>query len=270
MSGDPAAPPTTTLLGLPFADLDAAAAAAWLASLPVDTPFGYAVTPNADHLVRLHRDPSLAPIYQAARVRLLDSRVVARVGRWLGLAVPRVAPGSDVSALLLRHHLRPDDRLTIIGLPETCVARLVADFGLLPPAHLDPPMGFDGDPAAFAAAVRFVVSHPARFVFLAVGSPRQERLAAAIAATGAARGIGLCIGASLAFLAGAERRAPAVIQRAGFEWLFRLIMHPHRLWRRYLVDSPAVLGLLLAERRNRGRRGDGRTAGGTGSNAGMS
>ena len=85
---------------------------------------------------------------------------------------------------------------------------LIARLGLAPPAHYDPPAGFDQDPAAFAAAVDFVRTHPARLVFLAVGSPRQERLAAAIAAAGDATGTALCIGASLDFLAGARRRAP--------------------------------------------------------------
>ena len=109
-------------------------------------------------------------------------------------------------------------------------------------------MGFARDPAAMAAAVAFVLDHPARFVFLAVGSPAQERLAAAIAATGRARGVGLCIGAGLDFLAGAERRAPRWMREAGLEWLFRLATNPRRLWRRYLRDSPVVLRLLLRER----------------------
>ena len=99
--------------------------------------------------------------------------------------------------------------------------------------------------------VALVVSHPARFIFLAVGSPRQERLAAAIAATGRATGTGLCIGASLDFLAGAERRAPAWMQRHGLEWAFRLTRDPVRLARRYLLDSPRVVPLLLRERARR-------------------
>ena len=53
------------------------------------------------------------------------------------------------------------------------------------PAHYDPPVGFDLAPDGMRAAVDFVLAHPARFVFLAVGSPRQEILAAAIRATGA-------------------------------------------------------------------------------------
>jgi UDP-N-acetyl-D-mannosaminuronic acid transferase (WecB/TagA/CpsF family) len=38
------------------------------------------------------------------------------------------------------------------------------------------------------------------------------------------------------------------MQRAGLEWLFRLGSEPHRLARRYLLNSPAVFRLLLAAR----------------------
>ena len=94
----------------------------------------------------------------------------------------------------------------------------------------------------------FVLANPARFTFLAVGSPRQEILAAAIQATGKATGTGLCIGASLDFLSGAAERAPIWMQHAGLEWLHRLAGNPGRLARRYLCDSPAILPMLLAER----------------------
>jgi len=216
--------PPVRLLGLDFADLDAAAAAALLAARPADARFGYVVTPNADHLVRLARDPALAAIYRNACLRLLDSRVVAAAAAALRLPVPRVAPGSDVTARLLARHLRPGERIAIVGLRPIWLPALVARCGLESPAHYDPPLGFATDSAALAATVAFVLAHPARFVFLAVGSPQQEVLAAAIAATGRATGIGLCIGASLEFLAGASRRAPAWMQRAGLEWLFRLLL----------------------------------------------
>ena len=143
--------------------------------------------------------------------------------------------------------------MTIIGVREASLAELVRRTGIAAPAHYDPPMGFDGDPVAMAATVQFVLDHPARLVFLAVGSPRQERLAAAIAATDAATGTGLCVGASLEFLAGATPRAPHIMQRAGIEWLHRLLMEPRRMARRYLVDNPEVFRLLWRDRQASGR-----------------
>jgi N-acetylglucosaminyldiphosphoundecaprenol N-acetyl-beta-D-mannosaminyltransferase len=240
---------TLRLLGLDFACLDVAAAAAAIAARPADAPFAYVVTPNADHLVRLDGDAALRAVYRAAAMRLLDSRVVAACALLLGMEAPPVAPGSDLAAQLLTQHLRPGERITIIGLSPAWLPALAARLGLAPPAHYNPPMGFEHNRAAFAAAVDFVRTHPARLVFLAVGSPRQECLAAAIAAAGNAIGTGLCIGASLEFLAGARRRAPLAMQRLGLEWLFRLAADPRRLARRYLIDSPKILTLLWRQSR---------------------
>ncbi len=241
-------PERVRLLGVDFADFDAEEAAARIAARPAGTPFGYVVTPNADHLVRLARQPALRPLYQNAAMCLLDSRVVRRAARTLALKAPRVATGSDLTARLLTRHVLPGERVTIIGLRARHLPALTAICDLAPPAHYDPPMGFDRDRDGMRRAVDFVLAHPARLVFLAVGSPRQERLAAAIAATGRATGTGLCIGASLDFITGAERRAPCWLQRAGLEWLHRLGTDPARLGRRYLLDNPPVFALLLRER----------------------
>lgn len=239
---------TITLLGLEFATLSVKQAACSIAERSPEAQFSYVVTPNADHLVRLSRDPSLRAIYRGAGLRLLNSRVVGGLARIIELAAPPTVPGSDLTAYLLANKLRPGERITIVGLSAVWLPALIARYGLDALAHHDPPVGFDRDPAAFEAAAAFVRANPARFIFLAVGSPQQERLAAAIAATGGATGTALCVGASLAFLAGAQRRAPVVMQRLGIEWLFRLATDPRRLARRYLIDSPRIISLLLRQR----------------------
>jgi exopolysaccharide biosynthesis WecB/TagA/CpsF family protein len=239
---------TVSLLGLDFAALGLPEAASLIAGRQADAPFAYVVTPNADHLVRLEGDAGLREIYCGAALRLLDSRVVCGLARLFGLAAPPVVTGSDLTEHLLRRHLRSGEQICIIGLAPEALPRLVSRLGLASPAHYDPPMGFDRDPAGFAAAVAFVRQNPARLVFLAVGSPRQERLAAMIAADGGATGTGLCIGASLEFLAGRRRRAPRLVSRMGLEWLYRLAAEPRRLARRYLIDSPRIITLLLKQR----------------------
>ena len=242
---------TCRLLDLDFADLDVTAAARRIAERSDTAPFSYVVTPNADHLVRLSRNPALLPLYQDAMLCLLDSRVVARTARLLGLPSPTVATGSDLTARLFAAHVTAGEPVTIIGLRAAYLDALVGRTKMAPPAHYDPPMGFDSNPAEMQRAVRFVVDHPSRLVFLAVGSPRQERLAAAIAASGAAHGTGLCVGASLEFLAGIVPRAPALMQGLGIEWLHRMASNPRRLARRYLIDSPPIFRLLLRERLSR-------------------
>jgi len=243
--------PTVPLLGLDFCDLSLGEVLGWLAARPVDATFGYVVTPNADHLVRLQRQPSLRHLYADAMLRLLDSRVVARVAKAAGLPAPAVVPGSDLTADLVRKVMDSHEPVTILGMEAAAVAMLSRRWGLRRVAHHNPPMGFEHDPAGFERAVRFIEDNPARFTFLAVGSPRQCQVAHAVARRGKACGIGLCIGASLLFLSGHEKRAPRPVQLAGLEWAWRLAQDPRRLARRYLVDSPAVLRLLREEARMR-------------------
>lgn len=247
----------TRLLGLDFADLDLGATLALLASRSATAPFAYIVTPNADHLVRLARDPArYGPLYAGAAWRLLDSRVVARIARALGLRAPPVVPGSDLTAQLLERVAAPGEIVAVLGGSAQAVASLQARYGLVL-RHHDPPMGFDADPAAFEAALCFIEASGARFHLLCVGSPRQEIVARALAARGVVRGTALCVGASLRFLTGEERRAPRLVQRAGFEWAWRLAQDPRRLARRYLRDDPAILALLWRERSALRRAGGG-------------
>src|SRR5690242_12163273 len=117
------------LLGLDFADMPVDEAAAFLARRPEAAPFDYVVTPNADHLVRLAREAALWPVYQDALLRLMDSRVIARTARLLGMPAPAVATGSDLAACLLRRYVQPGERITIIGLAPERLPRLVAECG---------------------------------------------------------------------------------------------------------------------------------------------
>src|SRR6202012_6165723 len=117
--------------------------------------------------------------------------------------------------------------------------QIATKYGLTNVAHYNPPMGFIKDPAAVEECLQFIErASPFRFCFLAVGSPQQEVIAQALRARGAARGLALCIGASLNFITGLEKRARVVMQKMGLEWLYRLLEDPKRLARGCLVRSP--------------------------------
>jgi exopolysaccharide biosynthesis WecB/TagA/CpsF family protein len=96
----------------------------------------------------------------------------------------------------------------------------------------------------------------ARFILIAVGSPQQELIAAAICDMPDARGTGLCIGAAIDYLAGRERRAPRWMRRLALEWLHRLLVNPARMWRRYLVDGPRIFLLAWRFRKSSMERRD--------------
>ena len=55
------------------------------------------------------------------------------------------------------------------------------------------------------------------------------------------------IGAAFDFFAGLKRQAPEWMRDSGFEWLFRLLQEPRRLWRRYLVYGSRFVYLVALE-----------------------
>lgn len=240
-------------LDLDFDLLPFDAVAAWLGARTADDRLAYVVTPNVDHMVRLERLPAnLRAAYGEADLCLCDSRVLSRLARLCGIDLPVVA-GSDLVAALFGSILRPGDSVCLIGGTAAQADILRARVPDIAIVHHEPPMGLLGDPAGRAAAIAVAAAARARLTLLAVGSPQQELLAWEMRRSGQARGTALCIGASVDFLTGAQTRAPRLLQRAGLEWAWRLVTHPRRLGRRYLIEGPAIFPLVWRWRRRRGR-----------------
>ncbi|HVF92859.1 MAG TPA: WecB/TagA/CpsF family glycosyltransferase [Sphingomonas sp.] len=247
--------PRRPYLGLDFDPLSLAQVVAALGERATDAAFAYLVTPNVDHLVRLHGD--VAPdrnavwsAYRGATWCTCDSRIIAKLAGRAGIALP-VAAGSDLTAILLDRVVRPGDRIAIVGGSTATVAVLQRKLPAVTILHHAPPMGLRTNAVAMAEAAAFVAGANARFAFLAVGSPQQELLAHAIADRGDATGIGLCIGAAIEFVVGERQRAPRLLQRLSLEWAFRLAAEPRRMWRRYLVTGPRIFLLAYRHRRQR-------------------
>lgn len=233
-------------LGLPFSRLGLATATAAVCHAAQGTNWRYVVTPNAAHLARLDgRDPVLLRIYTQAAFCFLDSRVIALAARAVGRRPPPVVPGSDLVARLFAEAIGPDTPLCVIGGTPEAVTAVRLRFGLRQVEHMNPPFGFWRDPEELTRVATFVVTSQADYSFLCVGSPQQEILADRIRALGGARGVGLCVGASLDFLTGAQKRAPRLVRRLALEWAYRFAQEPRRLARRYMVESPRGVMLLL-------------------------
>jgi exopolysaccharide biosynthesis WecB/TagA/CpsF family protein len=230
-------------LGVGFDALSEEQVLGRLSQVTAETPYSYVVTPNVDHLVRLHdtneAGRALKPLYEAADLCLCDSKILHLLAKLRGVHLP-VVPGSELTAVMFDRVIRPGDRIAIIGGDDGLLQGLRSRYPLIDFVQHCPPMGLRTNAAARGAAARFIAESKARFAFIAVGSPQQEMIAAEAAAMPGARGTALCIGASLEFLTGEVKRAPRLMQRLSLEWAHRLLSDPKRLWRRYLVEGPRI------------------------------
>ena len=213
---------------------------------------GFAVaTLNLDHIVKLGRDPAFAAAYRAQSHVVADGHPVVWLRRLAGRPVALV-PGSELIAPLAALAAAAAAPVAFLGSREAVLAaagaRLAADHpGLRIAAAVAPPMGFDPEGPEADAALDRLAAAGARLVFLALGAPKQERLAA----RGLARHPGMgfvSIGAGLDFIAGHQRRAPRWVRRLALEWLWRMATDPRRLAARYAACLAALPGLALAAR----------------------
>lgn len=99
----------------------------------------------------------------------------------------------------------------------------------------------------------------ANVVWVGLGMPKQELWMRQMRERLPATSI-VGVGAAFDMIAGKVRQAPALIQRMGLEWLFRLVQEPRRLWRRYAWNNPAYVVLatrqIVTTRLSRSRRPD--------------
>lgn len=242
-------------LGLHFHQLDQDETLRVVMQAARNDRFTYVVTPNVDHVVGFSRakgDAAIQAAYEGADLVLCDSRILQMLAGLSGVHLPLVT-GSDLTVRLLASINQPGTVVSVIGGDAELMATLERLYPAVDWRQHVPPMGVRRDAQARRAIADFVEAAGSHYNLFAIGAPQSEIVCAEIAARDRAKGVALCIGASLEFVAGIKRRAPAAMQALRLEWLFRLLSEPRRLWRRYLVEGPKVFSIWLRWRASRSR-----------------
>lgn len=172
------------------------------------------------------------------RRNILDSDYIFRDGsgmkilyRMLGVDPGLNLNGTDLIPRIIGLYAGQD--VALLGTEEPFLGRsanAVREKGVTPVLTMD---GFQDD-SAYLDALR---NQPASLIVLAMGMPKQERVAALLAANLDYPCLIICGGAILDFMGGKVKRAPVLIRRLGIEWVYRLAQEPRRLFQRYIVGN---------------------------------
>jgi N-acetylglucosaminyldiphosphoundecaprenol N-acetyl-beta-D-mannosaminyltransferase len=209
---------------------------------------GSVFTPNVDHVVTAERDEAFRDAYARASLALADGAPLVWASGLLGARLPEKLSGSDMLLPMARLAAARGWRVYLLGGGPGAAAeaarRLREEHGVNVVGVDDALVSPRPDPARDAPVIARIRRARPDLVLVALGAPKQELfIARALPQIGPAVCVG--VGASLDFVAGTLRRAPAWMSRAGLEWLFRLGQEPRRLWRRYLVQDPAFVRVVL-------------------------
>lgn len=219
---------------------------------------GFALaTINVDHLVKLHRSDAFLAAYGAQDLVVADGNPIVWLSR-LARSPVSLVPGSEMVLPLSEAASEEGIAVALVGSTEASLVAAAAEMQRLVPglkiaARVAPPMGFDPEGAGAEAVFAEIEKSGAGMVFLALGAPKQERLAARGRARLPAVGFA-SIGAGLDFLAGSQRRAPRWMRAIAMEWAWRMLSDPRRLVGRYarsfaILPGQAVRALALRFRR---------------------
>lgn len=83
-------------------------------------------------------------------------------------------------------------------------------------------------------------------IIVGMGVPRQELFSVKLSEKLNGKTI-ICVGNFLEFYFGTIKRIPKGLRNLGVEWVFRLIVEPRRLWKRYVIGIPIFFFLIIKE-----------------------
>ena len=212
------------------------------------------VVVNVDKLVKASKDPALRDIINACDLINADGMPVVWASRMLGTPLKERVTGVDLFEALMARAAERGWRVYLLGAREEVVTRVAELFtarhpGLVIAGRRN---GYweEWEEKHVAEAVR--LARP-DILFVAMSSPRKEQFLGKWQSYMRVP-FAMGVGGSFDVAAGKVKRAPLWMQKSGFEWFYRFLQEPRRMFRRYFVEDMAffrLLGVELVRRRFR-------------------
>jgi N-acetylglucosaminyldiphosphoundecaprenol N-acetyl-beta-D-mannosaminyltransferase len=220
-------------------------------------------TVNPEFIMAARRDAEFAQVLRQTALNVPDGAGVLWAAQRLGHKLRQRVAGVDLMRHLCALAATQTWRTFFLGatpgVAEQAAAKLAFEFpGLIVAgAHAGSPL--PKDEPEIVAKIRHASP---QLLFVAFGAPAQDKWLArnlpmlspllpgegadANTGIGGVRSglVGMGVGGAFDFVTGLQQRAPEAMQRAGLEWLHRLLRDPKR-WRRQLRAAPFFMLVLL-------------------------
>jgi len=211
---------------------------------------GFVCVRDVHGIVRALDEPGLAEVHCQAALVVPDGWPLVKLLRWRGYRGVERVRGADLFRELCRFSVARNHSHFLYGGGDG-TADALADVlreqfpGIRIVGTHCPPFRPLTEMEE-AAEIDLINASGADIVWVGLSTPKQEYwMAARSGRLNAAALIG--VGAAFDFLTGRQREAPRLIQRSGFEWLYRALSEPRRLGPRYARTVPRFIWLALKE-----------------------
>jgi exopolysaccharide biosynthesis WecB/TagA/CpsF family protein len=204
---------------------------------------GVLITPNLDHLIKLQKDKDFYDCYQKAEWVVCDSNILRLFSKLLKNPFIEAIPGSSFfTSYYMYHKDDADCKIFLLGAKEGVAAkakeRINTKIGRkIVVGAYSPSFGFEKKEEECKEIVDVINKSGANVVLVGVGAPKQEKWIMKWKHLMPGVKVWMALGATIDFEAGNVKRAPKIFQKFAMEWLYRFLMEPKRLFKRYFVDD---------------------------------
>lgn len=238
-----------TLLNTYINDVTMPETVAAIEQMIKDGKKSYVVAINVDVVIKIENDTYLKQVVDDADMVLVDGKPLIWISKLYGKPLKAKISGSDLVPLLCEVAAQKGYTLFIIGgrdgIADQAKKKLEAKLpGIQIVGTYAPPFGFETNKKELEHINQMISEVHPDLLITCFGCPKQEKWIYENIKNYDA-GVSICAGATVDFLAGSVKRAPKWMSEHGFEWLYRFIQEPKRMFRRYFIDDLAIIKLFF-------------------------
>lgn len=202
---------------------------------------------NVDKVVKAARDHELRRILNDCPLISADGMPVVWASRMLGKPLKERITGVDLFESIMQRAAKKGWRIFLLGAEEAVVSQVKRIYMARYPGLKV--VGYRNGywkPEEERRVVEQIKATRPDLLFVAISSPMkeyflgryQEEMKIPFA---------MGVGGTFDIAVGKTKRAPVWMQKAGFEWFYRFLQEPRRMFRRYFIDDLAFFWLFLKE-----------------------
>jgi len=205
------------------------------------------VVVNVDKIIKANRDAELREIINNCALVNVDGMPVVWASRLLGKPLKERVAGVDLFEALMQRSAQRGWRVFFLGAREDVVSGVRSLYENKYPAlviagHRN---GY-WKPEEEKSVVEHIKANRPDLLFVAISSPKKEQFLGKYQAEMQIP-FAMGVGGTFDVVVGKVKRAPLWMQRSGFEWFYRFLQEPRRMFKRYFIDDMYFFWLLARE-----------------------
>ncbi len=224
------------IFGIKFNNLDLDEALQKIKSFLENRKQHYIVLPYSEFIIRAQQDKEFRKILNEADLCLCESRGLWFSLRFLGKELKKNIYGVDLILALSQKLKIQNKKIFLFGGKEKVVKKTGDKLG-------ECIVGTEHGYQDLDKVVEKINKVKPDILLVALGSPKQEKWIYYNLKKMPSVKVAIGVGGAFDFISGYIKRAPKFMQDIGLEWLWRLIVQPHRFKRIY--NGVIKLGCLI-------------------------